>query len=258
MTRLIGLYSPRPGCGKSTIAKALEARGWVIVSFAEPLRQTTITFLTQCGIPSDQAEKLVRDPKLKELPLERVPGHPTPRHLMRTLGTEWGRDCVTQKLWTEIARNRVKTLSALVGNGQPVTPGDTAIRSKSGIVIDDMRFPNEYEMVAGEDGLLVYVERPQAPPLEGDHPSDGALEDYIFDETIVNDGDDMKRIESIADRLASRASGILGPRDPEGWSGPKGYRDGAAGLVEALFVRGGQQEWRELSITRTTAWEARA
>ena len=73
MKRIIALYSPRPGCGKSSIAAALQKQGWAVVSFAEPMRQMVMTFLVECGISREQADKLVRDPKLKELPLQRVP-----------------------------------------------------------------------------------------------------------------------------------------------------------------------------------------
>jgi hypothetical protein len=152
---------------------------------------------------------------------------------MRTLGTEWGRDCVTQKLWTEIARNKAR---------------EFIVNKNVNVVFDDMRFANEYDMANEENALTVRVSRFQAPPLEGNHPSDGALEDVVFDERIINDSDDLKDVDVIANRLGARAAGFLGARDSEDWSGPKQYRTGADGLVEALFVRRGQQEWRKLSI----------
>jgi hypothetical protein len=239
MKRIISLYSPRPGCGKSSIAKALECKGWIVVSFAEPLRRMVITFLVECGIDPLVAKQLVTDTALKDLPLEKVPGNPTPRHLMRTLGTEWGRDCVTQKLWTEIARAKARVALS------------TRPFGNAGVVFDDMRFATEYDMAVEEGALTVYLDRPQAPPLEGDHRSDGALDDadFVFDETVINDSEDKAQLTVIAHRLIARAAGLLKPKDEAGWSGPKAYREGPDGKPQALFVRGGEVQWRPMLVS---------
>jgi len=237
MKRIISLYSPRPGCGKSSIAAALEAKGWTVISFAEPMRRMIITFLAECGIDPLVARQLVTDPALKELPLQKVPGNPTPRHLMRTLGTEWGRDCVTQKLWTEIARAKARYALS------------TRPFGNAGVVFDDMRFGTEYDMAEEEDALKVYIERPQAPPPEGNHSSDGALEGRAFDERISNGSEEKAQIPVIASRLIARAAGLLKAKDESGWSGPKAYREGPDGQPQALFVRGGETEWRPMVIS---------
>lgn len=237
MKRIISLYSPRPGCGKSSIAAALECKGWTVISFAEPMRRMVITFLAECGIDPLVAKQLVTDQALKELPLEKVPGNPTPRHLMRTLGTEWGRDCVTQKLWTEIARAKARTALSARPFGN------------AGVVFDDMRFETEYGMAEEENALKVYIDRQQAPPLEGDHPSDGALESFAFDEVACNDSEDKAQLAVIASRLIARAAGLLKPKDDAGWSGPKAYREGPDGQPQALFVRGGELQWRPMLVS---------
>jgi hypothetical protein len=231
MSYLIGLYSPRPKCGKSSIATQLFKRDWERISFADPLRRMVHAFLQECGIDPQHAWRLLTDDRLKELPVDNVPGRPTPRHLMRTLGTEWGRDCVTQRVWTEIARGKIKRAH---------TKGRR-------VVVDDMRFGNEFDLIGELGGLRVRLDRPQAPPLEGGHPSDGALEDRLFDETVLNDSDDISRLETIALRLFARCEGVVGPKDDEGWSGPKGYREHKDGALEALYVKGGASEWRPMA-----------
>jgi hypothetical protein len=239
MERLIALYSPRPGCGKSSVARALFKQGWSVLSFAWPMRRVIITFLEECGIPPEQGELLVNDPALKEMRLERVPGHPTPRHLLRTLGTEWGRDCVTQSLWVEMARARARKVLER--------------QSAAGVVFDDLRFPNEAEMIRQEQGLLVRLDRPQAPPLTVDHPSDSALEKERFDERVCNDSDDLERVDTIASRLMAIAYGMLKPKGEDGWSGPKAYRSVADHGVEGLFIRGHEQEWRRMPANAEVA-----
>jgi hypothetical protein len=235
MNHLIGLYSPRPKCGKSSIASQLWKRDWERISFADPLRRMVCSFLQECGIDRQRAWELLTDDALKELPIDEVPGRPTARHLMRTLGTEWGRDCVTQKVWTEIARGKI---------------GRAHAKGKR-VVVDDMRFANEFELIGELGGLRVRIDRPQAPPLEGEHPSDGALDGYVFDEAVLNDSDDISRLETIALRLFSRAAGLVGPKGDSGWSGPKAFRDGPDGQAQALFVRKGETQWRTMAVT----WE---
>ena len=55
------------------------------------------------------------------------------------------------------------------------------------VVIDDLRFPNEYEMLKDIGACLVKITRP-GYTKQHDHPSDGALDDYHFDIELVNDG----------------------------------------------------------------------
>ncbi len=54
------------------------------------------------------------------------------------------------------------------------------------VVIDDMRFPNEYEMVLQLGGCPVRVYREGTQPYSA-HPSEGLLESYPMP-TITNNG----------------------------------------------------------------------
>lgn len=40
------------------------------------------------------------------------------------------------------------------------------------VIIDDIRFPNEVEMVRDLGGYMIYIENPKAPPPKSDHKSD--------------------------------------------------------------------------------------
>lgn len=92
---LVGLYSPTPGCGKTTSAEYLRAFGFKRLSFAGPLRRMVAVLLTELGYDYDQLDTLLGLNKEQPLPSLGV----SSRDLMRTLGTEWGRQCVHPQIW---------------------------------------------------------------------------------------------------------------------------------------------------------------
>lgn len=136
--RVLGLVGPK-GVGKSTVADYLEQEhGFLRISFAEPLRAMLLAF----GLSSDELGEG------KEKPLIRFFGPDTkitPRHLMQTLGTEWGRNLVDREIWTKHLRNQIEKV-AKGGSGFD-------------IVIDDVRFPNEALVIEELGGKLVRIER---------------------------------------------------------------------------------------------------
>jgi hypothetical protein len=107
----------------------------------------------------------------KEEPLSNFPYQLTPRHLMRTLGTEWGRTCCGPRFWTELWANKVRE-DLLFG---------------ADIVCDDLRFPEEYEACRELGAQIWQITRANAKPASA-HPSDGGLDGYDFDLTIENEG----------------------------------------------------------------------
>lgn len=86
MSKLIALYSPAPGCGKTTIANFLcEQRGFTRISFADPMREMVRTLLKGIGYSDGQVSEIITHDKEWKTAL---PYQPTARHLLRTLGTE--------------------------------------------------------------------------------------------------------------------------------------------------------------------------
>ena len=161
--RFIGLYSASPGCGKSTVARFLTARGCERISFADPLRSMACSLLLDLGYDSGQAHDWLHDQKERTIPELGV----SPRHLLRTLGTEWGRSCIHPSLWLLAFQARASGYSQ--------------------VVVDDVRFPNEAELLRQRGGVLWRIDRPghQRP---AEHSSDDALVDWTFDRVITNDG----------------------------------------------------------------------
>ncbi|MFN4278313.1 MAG: hypothetical protein ACK4FJ_18625 [Ferrovibrio sp.] len=165
---VIALYSSIPQRGKGETAKILIGRyGYRAVSFAEPLRRMTVGFLMGCGIPEPKAWDYATNRKEEVIP---EVGYSV-RYLMQTLGTEWGRNVVNQDLWLNLALSRI---AGLTGLGERV-------------VIDDMRFPNEYARLAGIGATMWRIER-DAPYDGPAHVSNGLLDGADFNRVILNNG----------------------------------------------------------------------
>lgn len=179
---LVGLYSPYPGCGKTSIAKALSLCSirfsWEVCSFAEPVKGLTESLLLSLGYSYPQALEMTRGYD-KEKPIEALssqPGIPiTPRVLMQTLGTEWGRQMIDKDIWVKAGMSRAENL----------------MESGHAVVFDDVRFPNEATAILSAGGILVKVLRGNPDMTSRGHPSEGNLDDWQFDMTVYNDGDDL-------------------------------------------------------------------
>jgi hypothetical protein len=164
MPDLIGLYSPAPQSGKTTVANALvSAHGYQRVAFADPLKAMACRFLESLGYRQDEAERLVYIDKATKIPALGV----SVRHLLQTLGTEWGRTCVSPDVWL-----RCWTASAA---------------QHPRVVVDDVRFTNEAELIRSMGGQVWLVVRPGVADSTG-HASEGGLTGWEFDRVIHNDG----------------------------------------------------------------------
>lgn len=182
MNNLIALYSPAPQSGKSTIASRLQSHGYTIVSFAAPLKLMLQALLEYQDVDFESIYGVLHGGH-KETPLDELGGR-TSRHCLQKLGTEWGRGMVHDNLWVDVAKRRVIALLEL---GEKV-------------VIDDMRFPNEFEMVREIEGLCAAVARPSAVESSG-HASEGALDDNVFDVVIENTGT-LEQLWGMAEMLS--------------------------------------------------------
>ena len=164
--RLIGLYSPAPGCGKTTVASLLTdlLNDRECVSFAAPLKIAVLNMLDDLGLSGFHYAYEDKEAIIPELGV-------SARHMMQTLGTEWGRACIHPDFWVMIARAEAQR----------------TMNDGKSVVIDDVRFPNEAAMIRDLGGELWRIERPGVI-YSGDHSSEGGLEDIAPDRVIVNDG----------------------------------------------------------------------
>lgn len=167
--KLIALYSPTMQSGKSTVAEHLVLKhGFKRVTFADSLKQMARVFLEPYADSEDDLDRMMSG-DLKETVIPAL-GR-SPRYVMQTLGTEWGRDCIGADTWVNIAMAKVKSRMA----------------QGHSVVIDDMRFANELRAVhtVGQSWIII---RPDAPVMGTKHPSEGQL-DYLFhDKVLLNIG----------------------------------------------------------------------
>jgi len=169
MSKLLALYSPAPGMGKSTAAQYLaEQFDFTIVKFADCLKDMLrVMLFDHVGLSHKMTERYV-DGDLKETVIPQL--GVTPRHIQVTLGTEWGRDMIRADLWVHITRMRLERLQA----------------ANVDVVIDDMRFRNEFDAIHGLGGVPVKIVRPNVY-YKAKHRSEGGLDDVPM-RVITNGG----------------------------------------------------------------------
>lgn len=158
--------------GKDTVADLLvKQHGFVKVRFADALKRGLAEMfgLTPAQLDGDEKETV-------------VPGlGVSPRYLMQTLGTEWGRKLVHQDVWVLATQRH---LERLVKNG---------IKR---IVLSDVRFENEAVMTKYL-GALVRIDRPGVGAVN-EHVSEEVLElNPYLDGVLVNDG----TLEDLEDKV---------------------------------------------------------
>lgn len=156
---IIGLTG-KARTGKDTAARfiAIETHGWMY-SFADPIRA-----MIRAGLGVDMREKYWQDNKEKVI--ETI-GR-SPRELMQTLGTEWGRDRVNPDLWLILAA------AQLLNRG-------------SGMIVPDVRFENEAKWIRERGGVILHVHRRSAEEIVA-HSSEDGVNMSPGETRIDNDG----------------------------------------------------------------------
>ena len=169
---LIGLTG-RARAGKDTAADILckELRADKI-SFAEPIKLGLSVML---GLGMEEFND-----ELKEKPISRF-GNKSPRYMLQTLGTEWGRELIDKNLWTSLGMRRAK--DRLVSRPRV-----------NAVVLTDVRFDTEAIAIKKANGAIIEITRPiETGVLE--HSSENGVSRQYIDASICNDGtiEDLKR-----------------------------------------------------------------
>lgn len=130
-----------------------------VVSVATPIKE----MLLSLGLSRDEVYG-----SGKEEPCGLLCGK-TPRHAMRTLGTEWGRKQIGPCLWTNAWSKRVIDK---LGKGK--------------VIVDDIRFDDEADVIKQLGGTVVEIVRQQAVTVH--HISEGGINptyiDHRHDNTV--------------------------------------------------------------------------
>jgi cytidylate kinase len=143
---IIGLTGPA-GSGKSTIAKFLvNHENFCELSFAAPLYDMVAAML---AMSRENLVGMLENRDVKDQPMKQLCDR-SPRHVLQTLGTEWGRNLIHPDIWVHAVRNRLAWIE------------ETLSHEFVGVVISDVRFPNEAEFVRNH-GSLVHVRNDGSP-----------------------------------------------------------------------------------------------
>lgn len=156
---LVGLVG-KARVGKDTAACHLRKMGLGVYAFADPLKD-----MLEVGFGNYFRSEYREDP------IDWL--GKSPRELMQTLGTEWGRDLIHPDLWVLMAHQRwLKTLES---------------EERYGLTLSDVRFNNEAQWILDQGGLLIEIVRPDKESVRG-HRSETAMTLAVPMVRVVNDG----------------------------------------------------------------------
>jgi len=158
-------FTGQAGCGKDTAGLILIRKlRYTKVSFATPIKDgLSKIFEWPAAFLAQNHEEREKPFMLGDLEL------PSPRIMMQTLGTEWGRQCIHEDIWVALAQRQIEE------------------ENLKRVVFTDIRFPNEAKWIQAMGGWVIEVIRPNAPGV-AEHKSEAGLSHNLIDFTIMNDG----------------------------------------------------------------------
>lgn len=172
---LIGLAG-KAGVGKDTAAAHLRAaHGFRQIAFADPIRA-----MLQAALALEPKDF---EPGRKEQILPEI--GKSPRQLMQSLGTEWGRNLVHPEIWVRLAEDKVVAEHISLGHA---------------LVISDVRLENEAQMIRHYGGTIVHLHRKAAAHVVA-HSSEAGINVKPADWTIHNDGRPEDMFEELDRRV---------------------------------------------------------
>ncbi len=161
---LIGLTG-RARSGKTTAAEHL-ARTYLLeqYAFADPLRDGLMAIfnLDPTDFEGDR----------KEQPLGWLDC--SPRQLMQSMGTEWARNTIHPDVWVKLAEQNLEYMTKALG-------------AVLGIIVSDVRFENEADLIRRRGGTVIHILRPNALAVNP-HISEAGIAANSADLTLPNYG----------------------------------------------------------------------
>jgi len=150
--------------GKDTVAEILIRKyGYRRIAFADKIKEALIT-LNPIVVPEIG---LHLAEYVNDFSWEVAKNTPEVRRLLQVMGTEVGRNLLSQDIWVEAALKDV--------------------RAGEKIVLTDVRFPDEADAVKWLFGEVWRIER-KGVLATNSHKSESALDEWIFDRIIDNSG----------------------------------------------------------------------
>ena len=219
-------FAGKAGCGKDTAGNYLKLKGWKHYQFARPLKMVVASML-DIGLPAlemreikemylEHPVKLTEEDAQKFMSLcpGSILGHQmandiiaafvdksfrTIREFLQFVGTDIGRDIVSPTLWVDAGTKAIDNLK------------------KSGnIVITDVRFQNECDIIRERGGIVIRLNREEADEVVATHPSEQSL--FKVDYTIDNNShkqalyDEIERILKLRSEDDTKRAGAETPQ----------------------------------------------
>ena len=176
--KIIG-FTGGAGCGKDTAVKALQLEHtdfWSRksphhYSFAGPLRRG-LSAMLGCEV-----EEQSHDPVRKNEIVEAY--GVSPRTMLQTLGTEWGRNLINSEIWIIRAKQ--------------IWAETNVVDPDAVILISDCRFDNEAQAILDMGGRVIELVRPNNPHTTGietggvsNHVSESGINPKLISYSITN------------------------------------------------------------------------
>jgi hypothetical protein len=174
-------FAGRKGSGKDTAARVFEEHGYVHLKMAGGLKCMLHAFLAYQGVQDSVVYRMLEG-DLKEIPTEFLGGR-SPRYAMQSLGTEWGRNLISEDLWIEAFLN-------------------AAFEAQT-VVCSDVRFPNEVEAIQSVGGEVIRIDR-DTGAVNDNHASEAMIDELEVDAVLSNDAPS-------AAEFARQVGHIMGP-----------------------------------------------
>lgn len=174
MIKLVG-FTGKARSGKTTSADALVDLGFVRVSFASPVKAMVRQFLMFHGLSEND---ILWHEHHKDFMIQGL--NVSIRELWQSLGTDWGRNLVSQDAWVGAADQVVGRYLA-----------DVCCESRpAGLVFDDVRFENEAAYIRAQGGTIIHLERDLPVRRASDiHASEAGIEKAPDDLVLANSAD---------------------------------------------------------------------
>lgn len=169
------------GCGKDTVAEMIrDFTGFEIYGLADPIYAMVKAGF---GIDGKDIDHNSREAKNATIPWLSENRPVSLRSLLETLGTEWGREMICNDIWLKVAEQFIA-------------------RAGKGVIIKDIRFPNESDWLNHIGGRLIYIVRPDyfGADATASHASNKPLTGVKIDIPLINDcslNQLRSRVESI-------------------------------------------------------------
>ena len=170
---IVGIIG-RAGSGKSTLAKILVKEfDYIEFAVADPLKMIVRDMF-------DIDENVLWGPsEAKDAEV---------RKMLQEIGTDYGRR-YRPGVWAEKLRRRiVRFLDKQDDYLGLYTVWET--RARKGVVVSDVRFPNEADVIRGMGGYLVKIVKPEVRICTAvqEHESETVLESITYHRTVINNG----------------------------------------------------------------------